>query len=205
MAQVRTDENQDDVLEPTDQRGVTPEKVVAPGGPEVEIEKAVGRKLITIATLREIAEQVKEFGKDMISNPHAKETIKLQTYNLALAALAAAEVVPGVEVVNDVTKALAIAQKAVEFGKKEGFFKELYRDIPPGLMKFVEATDLINVPIAPIIPEIVQSTVNQFKLSKEQFLFGKDVVKNAFTRIQSLSQPSPEVAQAKLQFAPAMA
>lgn len=198
MAQ--NDESQDDDKKQAAQVENKVEETDTPESPETEIKTAISRKLISAATLKEVVKQVQEFGKNAIRSPHTKEALKLQTYNLALGGLAVAEVVPGIEGINDLTKILAIAQKTAREGKKKGFFDKLYRNVPPGLMTFIEATDLINIPIAPIIPEIIQSTVNQFKFYKEGFLLGRDLIKDASARLKNFSQPSAEVQAAKLQF-----
>lgn len=202
MAQ--NDEGKDDVLEQAAQAGKKVEEIDIPKSPEAEVKTAVSRKLISFATLIEIAKQIQGFEINAIKNPHAKEILKLQAYNLALAALATAEVVPGVEKVNDLTKILAIAQKAAKEGKKIGFFSKLYKDVPPGLMTIIEATDLARAPITPVIPELFQSTINQFKFYKEDFLLGKDLIIDASARFKKIFQPSAEVQAAKLQFAPKM-
>lgn len=178
---------------------------VAPQGPEAEVKAAVPRKLISAATLIEAVKQVQEFRKNVIKNPHAKEAIRLQVHNLALAGLAAIEVVPVIEKVNDLTKILAIAQKAAKLGKEKGFFVRLYKNVPSGLMTIIEAADLARVPGAAVIPEFLQSTVNQFKFYKEGFLFGKDLFNDASARFRKFIQPSVEIQAAKLQFAPKMA
>jgi len=197
---VQNDEDQNDVVEKTAQAERKVAETVAPESLEDEVKTAVKRKLISVATLKEVVKQIQELEHKAVNNPHAREAIKLQAYNLVLAALAVAEVVPGIEAVNDLTKIAAIAQKTAKQGKEKGFFAELYKNVPPKLMTFIEATDLVNVPGAPIIPELIQSTVNQFKFYKEGLLFSRDLAIDAFARFKNLSQPSIEVQRAKLQF-----
>jgi hypothetical protein len=207
---VQNDEDKDDVLKQTVETKKKVEKTIKPEGHEAEVKTAVSRKLISAATLKKVGKQIKEFSINTLNNPHGKEAVKLQTYNLALAGLAVAEFipVPGVEDADDLTKILAIAQKAVKKGKEKGFFDKLYKDIPPGLLTFAEGIDLVDIlpgDIVSIIPEIVQSTINQFKIYKESFLFGKDMIKDAYVRVKNFAQPSAEVQAARLQFAPKMA
>ena len=203
---VQNDENQDeDAKQAARAKEKAKESSAAPESAESKAKETVSRKLISAATLKEAARQIKELGQDAIKNPHAREAVKLQAYNLALAGLAAVELVPGVEVINDATKILSIAQGVTRQGKEKGFFKELYKDVPKGLMAFVEATDLANIPGAPILPEIIQSAVNQCRFYRESILFGKDMLKDASARVRNFSRPSPEVQAARLQFSPAMA
>ena len=187
---VQNDEDQNDILKSTTETGKRVEKTIKPESHEEELKSAVSRKLISGATLKEVAEQVKEFSLNAIKNPHIKEVYKLQAYNLALAVLAAAQIIPGVEEIEDIPKVLSIVIDVANKGKEKGFFKELYKDVPPVLM------------IVPGVPEIYKSTVNQFNTYKEGFLFGKDLLSDASARFNKFIHPPAEVQTARLQFSP---
>jgi len=187
---VQNDENQNDVLEQASQK--IQEKTgetAKPKSREAEVKAAISKKLISAAGLKELVKQIQEFNKDVIHNPHTKTIMELQAANLTLAALAAAQVIPGVEEIEDLPKALSTVLNAVNKGKQAGVFKKLYNGVPPELMAI------------PVLPEIYKSTINKFKTYKEGFLLAKDLTNDASARFKKFIQPSAEVQAARLQFA----
>lgn len=139
-----------------------------------------GKKLLSMATLKELAKKTGGFAKDVATNPHGKELLSLQAKQAILAGLCVAELVPGVETTNDITKVLAMAQTIGKEGKSKGLFASLYKDVPKGLKAALGALDIAGVPIIGVVPELWQATANQFHMFKESLLLSRDIVQSGW-------------------------
>ena len=158
------------------------------------------RKLLSFATLKELLKTIPQTVREMRDNPHLKELPKLYRNQVILTVLALSNALPGIEVTDDLTGALAIIQKGAKAGKKAGFFASLYKDVPKGLQAFITALDLVGTPLAGATDELWQMTANQLNIWKEKALADADWLKVGFKNVKNALRPKPEVIQARQQF-----
>jgi hypothetical protein len=134
----------------------------------IEVLTSGFRKNVEIAgsLVNQTSGFMKDFGttwkiakKDKDINEFLRKNNQIAARRAALLVLAAAELFPGLENVNDVTKLGETLTKIREV-KKGLNLKDLYPDVPEKVLAVAGAMDVAGIPLAGAIPEVIQEKVD---------------------------------------------
>ena len=165
-------------------------------------EQQAQKKLLSMATMKELLTAINKSTKEMQANPKAKQIQEEKLNQLLMLGFILVEPIPGLELTNDAAKIASFGKDVVSKGKKAGLFANMYIHVPTALKPIFEAIDLVTpLPVA----EVWQMAGDQLNIWKLEAGIAKDTLSIASKNIGPVFRQPAQVAQAAKQFRPAMA